>query len=417
MEGSPGARKTALSELPRAAAAAKRGGPRVCIIGGGGTGAALAYDLSLRGCAVILLERGELTSGTTGRHHGQLHCGARYAWADRNIARECFEESVTLSRIAEGCIEYNGGLFVATDDEEADRVQEFMAALAESGIPARRVPPAEALALEPALNPALKAAVFVPDGSFDAFRLPLMFCTAARNLGAEILPWHEVVAVEFERGRARRVTVMDRSSPEPKESRIEADFFVSATGVWAGKLGSLAGLDVPISPAPGTMVAVRGRIVDRVVSRLRPPGDGDILVPQRGLSIIGTTQRFSGDSEFYSPTEEECRFLVSAAAEMVPEFANLPVHAAWTAARPLFGKASSETEGRALSRDFGVIDHESTDGLAGFATIIGGKATVLRAMAEKTADLVCRKLGVSAPCRTKDYLLPSWRDFYREKRP
>jgi glycerol-3-phosphate dehydrogenase len=53
--------------------------PRVIVVGGGGTGAALAWDLSLRGVGVTLLERGELTSGTTGRHHGQLHCGARYA--------------------------------------------------------------------------------------------------------------------------------------------------------------------------------------------------------------------------------------------------------------------------------------------------------------------------------------------------
>ncbi len=51
----------------------------VVVIGGGGTGAAITYDLCERGLSVTLVERGELTSGTTGRHHGQLHCGARYA--------------------------------------------------------------------------------------------------------------------------------------------------------------------------------------------------------------------------------------------------------------------------------------------------------------------------------------------------
>ncbi|TXT41704.1 MAG: glycerol-3-phosphate dehydrogenase, partial [Spirochaetes bacterium] len=76
------------------AAAAKKKNLRVCVIGGGGTGAALAYDLALRGFDVTVLEKGELTSGTTGRHHGQLHCGARYAWADPNIAMECYEESL-----------------------------------------------------------------------------------------------------------------------------------------------------------------------------------------------------------------------------------------------------------------------------------------------------------------------------------
>jgi glycerol-3-phosphate dehydrogenase len=49
----------------------------ILIVGGGGTGGALAHDLSLRGLRITLLERGELTSGTTGRHHGMLHSGGR----------------------------------------------------------------------------------------------------------------------------------------------------------------------------------------------------------------------------------------------------------------------------------------------------------------------------------------------------
>jgi len=65
----------------------------VVIIGGGGTGAATAYDLALRGFTVALFERGELTSGTTGRHHGQLHSGARYALGDTRIAQECMAET------------------------------------------------------------------------------------------------------------------------------------------------------------------------------------------------------------------------------------------------------------------------------------------------------------------------------------
>jgi glycerol-3-phosphate dehydrogenase len=388
-------------------------GCKVCVIGGGGTGAACAYDLSLRGFSVVLLERGELTSGTTGRHHGQLHCGARYAWADKSIARECHEESVTLSRIAGECIEYNGGLFVATSDDEADRAGEFLEALAESGIPARLLSAAEALAMEPSLAERTRRAVMVPDGSFDAYRLPLMFFTAARALGATILPWHEVVGIESQGGRTAAVIVADRSKPEAREIRIESEFIVNAAGAWAGKVGALAGTGIPVTPAPGTMVAVRGRIVDRVVSRLRPPGDGDILVPQRGLSIIGTTQRSSCDPDALLPLADEVAFLNAAAALMVPAFSGLAPHAAWAAARPLFGSATGEAAARSLSRDFGIIDHELSGGPAGFATVIGGKATVLRAMAEKIADLVCAKLGIVAPCRTTEYLLPSWRKFYR----
>src|SRR5512145_536591 len=118
---------------------AKRYTARVCVIGGGGTGAALAYDLSLRGLSVVLLEKGELTSGTTGRHHGQLHSGARYAVGDRAIARECMEETLTLRRIAPDAVEYNGGLFVAVGDDDADYAPTFISACLEAGIPAREV--------------------------------------------------------------------------------------------------------------------------------------------------------------------------------------------------------------------------------------------------------------------------------------
>jgi glycerol-3-phosphate dehydrogenase len=402
------------SPLPRLTRTARAA--RVCIIGGGGTGAALAYDLALRGLSVILLEKGELTSGTTGRHHGQLHSGARYAWADRNIARECYEETLILRRICPEAIEYNGGFFIALTDDEADLVPEFLDACAEAGIPAAETPPAKALALEPAMNPGLKRAVAVPDGSFDAFRLPLSFFAAARSLGAEIRPWCEVSGLEVSGGRAVAARILDRSADPFREERIAADYFVNASGAWAGRVAALAGLKVDITPAPGAMVAVKGRLVDRVVSRLRHPSDGDIVVPQRGLSIIGSTQRVTDDPEAIVPLRGEIESLLSDAAALVPAFASQAVHASWAAARPLAGV--SDDEGRSISRDFAVLDHSSRDGVAGIATIIGGKATVLRAMAQKTADAVigalggAASLGISGGCETDRYLLPSWREYY-----
>ncbi|MDP3177344.1 MAG: FAD-dependent oxidoreductase, partial [Spirochaetaceae bacterium] len=271
------------------ARAAARKNARACVIGGGGTGAALAYDLALRGLSVVLVEKGELTSGTTGRHHGQLHCGARYAMGDRALARECMEESLALREMAGEAVEYNGGLFVALDERDAERAQEFVEACRSAGIPAREIPASLALELEPELSTRILRAIWVPDGSFDAFRVPLSFFAAARELGAEIRPWNEVMSLERSDGRVVAATVLDRSGSRPRETRIEADYFLSATGAWAGRVAELAGVDVPVAPAPGTMLAVEGRLTDRVISRLRDPGDGDILVPQRALSIIGST--------------------------------------------------------------------------------------------------------------------------------
>jgi glycerol-3-phosphate dehydrogenase len=88
-----------------------------------------------------------------------------------------------------------------------------------------------------------------------------------------------------------------------------------------------------------------------------------------------------------------------------------PAHAAWSAARPLIGPREIDG-GRELSRTFKAYDHRETDGVEGFVTITGGKGTTLRAMAELSADVICRKLGIGAECRTRDTVLLPHTAFY-----
>jgi glycerol-3-phosphate dehydrogenase len=404
-------RETPLRAEPaaRTVAKPKPGSPRVVIIGGGGTGAAIAWDLVLRGCSVILLERGELTSGTTGRHHGQMHCGARYAVGDRSIARECMDETRILRRLVPDAIEYNGGLFVALNDADADFAPTFIDACLEAGIPARETSLASALSMEPNLIPTIRRAVWVPDGTLDAFRLPLAFFASARSRGADIRAFTEVVGIDVERGAVVSVLALDRVSGS--ECRLPADLVVNATGAWSTKTCALAGAAIEVTPAPGTMVAVEGRLCNMVVSHLHPAGDGDIIVPQRNLSIIGSTQRSVDDPDDSAVRRDEVEALLSYADAMLPGFSSRPVHAAWTAARPLAGRSGDE--GRSISRDFVAVDHESSGGPKGFVSAIGGKATVLRAMAEKTADLACTKLGLVSPCSTRETPLSPYRDFFK----
>ena len=386
------------------------------IVGGGGTGAALTYDLSLRGIEVTLLERGELTSGTTGRHHGQLHCGARYAVQDTEIGRECMEESATLRRIAPGSIEFNYGLFVAITEEDEQYCDTFLPACAACGIPTRVLAPKRALAMEPNLNPKLRLAVQVPDGSMDAWRLALQFFASARYNGADIRSFCEVVGLNLSSGSAvgtqSRVTgVRIRDYRSREEYNLEADLVINATGAWSKRIALLAGIDISVSPSPGTMVAVKGRLTNMVISRLHPAGEGDIIVPQRNLSIIGTTQWLAKDPDSIETPEEDVEEMLRLAAEMVPAFKDAPFHTAWSAARPLVGETNAAGL-RALSRDFSLIDHCGSGGVERFLSILGGKATTLRAMAEITADRACEQLGIQASCSTAEHPLRPARSFY-----
>jgi glycerol-3-phosphate dehydrogenase len=371
------------------------------IIGGGGTGAAVAHDLTLRGVKVTLIERGELTSGTTGRHHGLLHSGARYAVKDKESAVECIEENTILRRIAPGSFELNDGLFVALTEEEAAYSQDLIEGCQDCGIPVRRLTRDEVLAREPNVNPAVKLGVQVPDATMDAMRMPLRFFATAKHNGATIKPYTEVVDFVRRGNAVSAIRVRDHTSN--KEYEIGGDIFINAAGAWSGRVGAMVGVDVPIRPSPGVMLAVYGRLSNMVINRLHASGDGDIIVPQRALSVIGTSSWVVEDPDNLGLPEDHIQMMITYGSELIPAVRTAKFRAAWSAARPLIGPRGADT-GRELSRTFKCFDHVD-EGVEGFVTITGGKATTLRGMAETTANIVCGKLGLGKPCQTRDFVL------------
>jgi glycerol-3-phosphate dehydrogenase len=379
----------------------RRASAHIVIVGGGGTGGALAHDLVLRGLRVTLVERGEVTSGTTGRHHGLLHSGARYAVSDATAGAECIQENQILRRTAPGTFEENDGLFVALTDEDREYGRRLVEACGASGIPARELSGAEARRLEPGLSEDAVWALHVPDATFDAMRLPLRWFATAKHNGAVIRPFTEVTEVISADHCVTGVVVRDHTSG--KESRLGADIVVNATGPWSESVATMAGVDVPVQPSPGVLLALRGRLCNMVVNRCHPSGDGDILVPQRGLTIVGTSSWLVDHPDDLGVPEDHVAAMYREGAKLVPAVNGAEQRAAWSAARPLIGSRGGST-GRELSRTFQCFDH-ATDGVEGFVTISGGKATTARAMAEKTADVVCAKLGIDRPCQTRDVVL------------
>jgi glycerol-3-phosphate dehydrogenase len=383
--------------------------PTALVIGAGSTGAATAHDLSLRGLAVTVVDRGEVASGTTGRNHGLLHSGARYAVKDPESARECIVERDILARIAPEILELNGGLFVAVDDAGLAYREGFLEACARAGIPARPLTPSEVRAVEPAVNDTVLAAVEVPDGVFDPWHLSLAFLATAGSNGAVVRPFVEVEELVARGGAVEGALVRDRRTG--RRATLEADVIVNATGPWAGELAAMAGVDVPVVPTAGVMVAVEGRFVDRVVNRLDAPSDGDIVLPQRRTVVIGTSSWAVDDPDRIEIPNDHVDLMFERGGELVPAVRGRPTRGVFAAARPLIGRSGDASAGRDLSRTFECFDH-AADGVDGFVTISGGKTTTARAMAEATADVVCSKVGVTAACRTREVALRSYRDYY-----
>mgnify|MGYP000527652289 CR=1 FL=1 len=323
---------------------------RVVIVGGGIVGAALAHDLALRGLQVILLEKESIGYGTSGRTHGLLHSGCRYV-RESEVAKMCYEENLTLRRIAPELFETNGGYFVGLTEEDLEYEDEFVEGCERAEIPIREVKPQEALKREPSLNPSLKKAFEVPDGTFDPLKVILSFLATAKKNGAVIRAFNEVVGFKLERGEVKAVEVRDKIAN--REYLIEADYFVNATGPWAREVASMYDGSVELTPTVGAMISFRKRFVNRVINRLNPPSDGDILLPQRSLSVLGTTSRPVDSPDFASVTREEIDLLIRRGKDMVPSVSREEISAVFISARPLLGRA--EGSGREISREFSVV--------------------------------------------------------------
>jgi len=383
--------------------------PKAIIIGAGFTGCATAHDLALRGFDVTVVERGDICNGTSGRTHGLLHSGGRYAVKDEESAVECIDENLILRKIVPQVIEPNGGLFIGLNDSDLEYAKEFVRCCEVCHIPIEELTPAQTLKLEPNLNPKLVISYLIPDGTFDPLRLALAFAATAKSNGARFKIYTEVLGLLKDgQGNVTGVKFQDRAANKPQE--LFADVVVNATGAWAGEIAEMAGARVPVKPTPGVMVAYDQRLVERAINRLNVPGDGDIVLPQRRMVVVGTTS-FEVENVDYVPViEDQVKLMLERGAELIPGIEHASMRGAYMATRPLIGSGVS---GRSIARTFKCYDHKESDGVDGFVTITGGKATTLRMMAEKTADVVCAKLGVTAACITKDLPLLSYRQYYQ----
>ncbi len=376
------------------------------VIGGGSTGVGVARDAAMRGFSTVLVERGDLATGTTGRFHGLVHSGGRYVVKDPKAAQECYTENVVLRRIAADCIEDTGGLFVTTPIDDPEYADQFRQACGAAGIPVEEIAVTQALRREPRLNPRISRAFVVPDATADAWKTVWTTARSATEHGARILTYHEVVAMTRDGDAVTGAVVRDRGGGE---LQIRAEVTINAAGAWAGRVAGMAGCAVKVLPGKGIMVATNHRLVNTCVNRCEMPADGDILVPIRTVSVIGTTDVQVADPDDWPVTRAEIDQMLTAGENLVPGFAKARTLRVWGGVRPLF-QDDAPAQTRDVTRAHAVLDHRTRDGVARFLTITGGKFCTYRLMAQDAVDSACAVLGTSRPCRTADEPLPDSED-------
>lgn len=382
----------------------------VLVIGGGATGTGVVRDAAMRGFKTVLVERRDWSTGTTGRYHGLLHSGGRYAVKDPEAARECIEENRVLRRIMPHCIEDTGGFFVVTPWDDPEFGDRFIAGCRDTGVPCEEISVAQMLREEPLLNPNILRCFRVPDGSADSFLAGESNIASAVNYGAQVLNYHEVKQLVLENGRV--VGAICHDLVHDQDVAIYADMVVNAAGAWVGKIAHTIGLDVHVVPGKGTMIAIANRVLNTVVNRCKMPADGDIIVPVHTVAVIGTTDVRVADPDHFAIEPWEVQLMLEEGEKLLPGTKQMRILRAWAGVRPLYQETAA-ADTRDVTRAYTLLDHNRRDGVEGFITITGGKWTTYRQMAEVVVNRVCEKLGTTRPCRTAEEVLP---DLHQEPR-
>lgn len=414
---------------------------QVVVIGGGATGVSAALALASLGVRTVLVERRDFAAGTSGRNHGLLHSGARYAVKDPQAALECWPENQRVRRLFPEAVEPCGGLFVALSEEEEAYLVQLERSLAALGIPANRLTGEAVRQLEPAISPAARVALTVPDGAVDPFRLVYAIASWAAAQGAHLLPGSKVVDLRAPSQRGGRWQVELDSGMV-----VESDVVVDTAGPWAAQVAALAGVRVPLVLSAGSLLVYQSRPTRRVINRARPPADGDILVPGGPVLVAGTTARFVSpdDPALLDPPglrveAAEVGLLRAEAETLLPVLKTLRLLRAFAGVRALAGsvepgptpgpsddparaaqqkepqgQAQGQREGqkqrqaqgqggkgksatRAQTRDFRVFTPAELNAPEGFFAVVGGKLTTSLLMGEACARRIAPLLGVAAP--------------------
>ncbi len=381
----------------------------VAIIGAGINGAGIARDAAMRGLRVLLLDKADISSGTTSWSTRLIHGGLRYLehW-EVGLVRESLREREKLLSIAPHLVQ---PLPLVIPAYRGDKRGPFLIRLGmiaydllsfDKSLPGHRMySRQEALELVPGLNPdGLRGAAVYYDGQVEyAERLTVENALSARNHGAVVRTYCRVDELIHEGGCVSGLRYTDLSDGSTHTARARVT--VNVAGPWVDEV--LAGVDWPgermIGGTKGSHIIVNpfpGAPRDALYVEAREDHRPYFIVPWNNLYLIGTTDtRYEGDLDHVEADDSEIEYLIGETNRVIPQ-ANLAreqVLYTYSGIRPL-PYAEDGREG-AISRRHFIHDHAPR--LGGFLSIVGGKLTTYRNLAEQTVDAVYRKLGRRAP--------------------
>ncbi len=384
------------------------------VIGGGITGAAVAYDAAARGLSVALVEKGDFGWATSAATSKLIHGGLRYlATMELRLVRESLRERKTMENIAPNFVYPIPNMVTTNRMKLTNRKWVIKAGMIiydilsyDKGLTwdrSKRIPLHKTLSRERVLElePSVKkegltgASVYSDCISICPERLTLAFIKSAVRYGARVANYAAVK--EFLFSSDRRVTgVKVYDAITKKTIDLRGSLTVNCGGPWADIILGLAKREVggeQLRRSEGIHIITRKLVNDHVVSTITAKGRHIFIIPWRGHSIIGTTDKeYIGKPDEYRVTGKSIRELLDEVNDsygFAPLTFNDILHT-WGGLRPLVEDQTEDVY--ESSRKYEIYDNKA-DGLDGLITVEGGKYTTSRNLAEHVLDLVQKKLG------------------------
>ena len=391
----------------------------VAVIGAGINGAGIARDAALRGLSVIVLEQNDICSGTSAISSRLIHGGLRYLeYGEIPLVYESLRERIILRRIAAHLVNPIRICIPIYASAKRGPLLIRLGMLAYDLLSVGKTVPRhdmlnreEAIANEPGLeSEGLRGAARYYDAQVTfAERLVLENLLAARSAGAEIKTYSAVTQINIERGTVATVRYADSLSGRSGE--VAAKVVINAAGPWVDQVLATTGRNSKrfIGGTKGSHIIVsafEGAPRDAYYVEAAADGRPFFIIPWNGLYLIGTTDiRYSGDLAEIRASRAEVDYLLAETNRVFPAAAlgAKDIHYAYAGVRPLprreRGPESSITRRHIIKTNRKIA--------RGLISIIGGKLTTYRNLAEQTVNRLSKHLGRKLPdCRTQDTNLP-----------
>ena len=391
------------------------------VVGAGINGAGIARDAAMRGLKTLLLDKGDISNGTTQWATRLIHGGLRYLeYYEVSLVRESLRDREILLRIAPHLVKPLGFLVPIYERAKHGPLMIRLGMIGYDTLSLdksldnhRMLSAEEALEREPGLNPeGLLGAAFYYDAQVEyAERIAVENAISAREHGAVVLTYCRVDRLTREDGRVTGVEFTDVLGGGSYSAR--APVTVNVAGPWVDEvlgesfggrmIGGTKGSHLIVDPFPGAPKN------EALYVEARRDGRPYFIVPWNGRYLIGTTDlRYEGDLDRVVADEEEIEYLIDETNHVIPEasLTRESVLFTYSGIRPL--PYQPEGAEGSVTRSHIVYDHAKGKGVGtkrssigegvarveGLISIVGGKLTTYRNLSRQTVDMVYKKLDL-----------------------